>query len=166
MSSSRPRYATRPPSAADAASPRLPITSSRVATGLLFVAGARPNVQPIVALWAGPRSATPSLLRSVAAGVFVNALAIGAAVTALWVDVRMSDSRPQSLGRRLAHAFLAFVALNLASAVVVRFAQPDAGTLQRAGAILFVFLPGLLYAFLAGIWLLRSLAEIGRLARH
>lgn len=66
----------------------------------------------------------------------------------------------------MAHAFLAFVALNLASAVVVRFAQPDAGTLQRAGAILFVLLPGLLYAFLAGIWLLRSLAEIGRLARH
>lgn len=98
--------------------------------------------------------------------LLTGALAVGAAVLALWVDVRVTGLRPRSLGRRLAHACVAFLALNVATVVLDRLAQPDAATLQRELAVLLVFLPALVYAFLACAWLLRGLAEVVSVARH
>lgn len=99
-------------------------------------------------------------------GVFATSLAVAAAVLAVWLDQRLGDGRPRALRHRLLHVVLAFVALNLATAVPLRLAGPDAASLQRGIVIFLIVLPGLLYAFLACLWLLRSLAESTAHARH
>jgi hypothetical protein len=54
----------------------------------------------------------------------------------------------------------ALVALQVGTALVLRFAQPEAGTAARMTVLLACFLPCLLYVLLAALWLLRMLAEL------
>jgi hypothetical protein len=80
--------------------------------------------------------------------LFVAALATGAALIALWLHVRFPNVAPSPV-RTIVHLALA--------AVVLFFFVPETGGSVGAAfsAAFLVVLPGLVYAFLASIWMLR-----------
>ena len=94
------------------------------------------------------------------ADAFVAGYAVAAALLALWLDVRLGARRPESLRRRAAHLVAAFVAMQVGSFAFVRFATDASPTLQSValGAYLLCFV----YVFLAALWLLRAMTELGR----
>jgi hypothetical protein len=95
---------------------------------------------------------------------FLVMLPLGAALVALWVDVRLADRRPGSPAMRIAHAGAAWIALDLATDAVG--AATDTTFVREASVLFLLFLPSLIYAFLAAIWTLRIIADAARLARH
>ena len=88
-------------------------------------------------------------------------LTVGAALIAVWVDCRLGARRPASPMRRFVHAGLAFAVLQVASGVAAHFAH-GAPRGQVVIAIFLLLLPSLVYAFLGGAWLVRTLAEAAR----
>jgi hypothetical protein len=85
--------------------------------------------------------------------VFLLALVTGAAVVALWIDVRFPRLAPQSISGRI----LAVLAAGAMVAVV-----PVAGG-SRAAAYVSLFcgvFPSFVLAFLASLWLLRGLRDL------
>jgi hypothetical protein len=93
---------------------------------------------------------------------FAVPLALGAAALALWVDCRLGTRRPQSPRRRFAHAAVAFALLQISSGVAGGIVTADAPAEQRFLVAFFLLLPSLVYAFVAGFWLVRTLAEATR----
>ena len=81
--------------------------------------------------------------------LFVAALAAGAALLALWLHVRLPNLAPASVARTIVH-----LALAGDRALLLR---PRAGGSVPAAfsAAFLIVLPGLVYAFLASIWMLR-----------
>jgi hypothetical protein len=97
---------------------------------------------------------------------FSGLLTIGAVLLAVWFDMRMGSRRPNSPLWRVAHAFAAFVVLKLATAglaYVVDRALPRGLELTT---LFLLFFPGLIYAFVAGVWLTRTFVDVARLARR
>jgi hypothetical protein len=97
---------------------------------------------------------------------FTVALAVGAFLLASWVDARVGDSRPESPIRRSVHVMLGLVVLKLSVlllAVIHGSGVPNGGMLVAA---MVFFLPALVYTFLTGLWMMRTLAEVSRLARR
>jgi hypothetical protein len=90
---------------------------------------------------------------------FAAALGAGAALISLWVDFRLSGRRPKSTRAGLVHVLVALVLLQVAVAVAGRLAGASASVEQRLGAVFFLLLPGLVYAFMSALWLLRTLAD-------
>jgi hypothetical protein len=83
--------------------------------------------------------------------LFVAALAVGAAVLALWLHVRFPQLAPACALRTIAH-------LALAGTVLFFFVPDGDGSAPAAfSAAFLIVLPGLVYAFLASIWMLRVL---------
>jgi hypothetical protein len=82
--------------------------------------------------------------------IFTVALVLAAAALAVWTDVRFPRLEPSSITARLVNAGIASLAL-----VLIPFPS-EAGMLLLL-AVLGLFLPALGYAFLTGLWLLRSL---------
>ncbi len=78
-------------------------------------------------------------------GMFVIALAVGAAALAVWIQVRFPSLGPTRFGGTMLHAALAFALLWVASA-------PSVITL---GAIFLGLLPALVYALLSTIWVIQ-----------
>jgi hypothetical protein len=93
-------------------------------------------------------------------------LAAGAAFVALWIDVRWAQRRPESPLRRMGHFLAAYGVLRLASVATVHLGADGTPVAQRVAVLFLLFVPGLVYAFLAGIWVLRTLADAAGLARH
>ena len=82
--------------------------------------------------------------------VFIVALILGAAALGFWTDARFPGLEPRSIIGRLVNA-------GIASFVIVLVPVPQSpGALQML-ALIGLFLPALSYAFLTGIWLLRTL---------
>jgi hypothetical protein len=94
------------------------------------------------------------------ANVFVTVLAAASAVLAVWVYVRFPSTAPEDLGRAMVHAMIALAAgwvlvppgMNAALQI-----GPPAGPLV---AVFLFALPGLVYLFLTGLWVLRVLQEM------
>jgi hypothetical protein len=88
--------------------------------------------------------------------VFVLASAVGAALLAVWLDVRFPWLAPRGLTARLVAAGAAWALANGAATV---FERVLAGTTVPSAALLAlaVILPALVATFLTGLWLLRSL---------
>lgn len=95
---------------------------------------------------------------------FTLGLGLGAFLLASWVDAKLGDSRPESPYRRLAHA-LAGVAI-LEGSVGGLYLIAGASSVVRLIAVFVLFLPALVYALLAGLWMMRTLADIVGLARR
>jgi hypothetical protein len=91
-------------------------------------------------------------------------LIAGAALLAVWTDVRLGDRRPQSPASRIGHTAAACAALHVVAAALPELARPEASTAQRVMALFLLFVPGLVYAFLAAFWLARTLSDVARLA--
>jgi hypothetical protein len=101
-----------------------------------------------------------------AGSAFQLVLPIGAAVLAVWIDVRFDARRPESPIRRAVYAFAACGVLELATMVFSRLGAPDAPLAQRFAALFFCLVPCIVFAFLTGIWLMRTLSDVARLARR
>lgn len=95
---------------------------------------------------------------------FIGPLTIGAALLAFWLDCRFDKRRPASAVRRFVHAGIAFAVLQISTGVASHLAGGDAPAARRLIAVFFLVLPGFVYAFLASVWLLRTLVEHTRLA--
>jgi len=85
-------------------------------------------------------------------GLFIIALGIGSALLAFWVQFRFPDRAPQTFGWAIVHLVVTGVLAQLTKAV---FGSVD---LQPLGTMALVFglaLPTLVYAFAAGMWIIR-----------
>ncbi len=95
---------------------------------------------------------------------FTFGLTLGAGLLAAWLDSRLGDARPGTPTVRLVHACLSVVALfGSVGLLYLVHGVPQAVFMM---AVLTVFLPTLVYALLAGLWMVRTLADIGPLARR
>jgi hypothetical protein len=94
---------------------------------------------------------------------FAGPLTVGAALLAVWVDCRLGERRPATPMRRFIHAGVAFAILQIASALAAHIAN-GAPREQGLSAVFLLLLPSLVYAFVAGVWLIRTLADAARLA--
>ena len=97
---------------------------------------------------------------------FTLGLGLGAFLLASWVDARVGDSRPESPYRRLAHALAGVAILEGSVGVLYLIAGATSSNVARVAAVFGLFLPALVYALLAGLWMMRTLADIVGLARH
>jgi hypothetical protein len=97
---------------------------------------------------------------------FAGALAVGAAALACWLDVRLERARPASSTVRIGHAVAAYAVLRATTAVSHAVVGSGAQASKVVAVLFLVVLPGLVYAFLTGLWLIRTLAEVARLSRH
>jgi len=83
----------------------------------------------------------------------VLALFLGAAVIALWVEIRFAERGPTSLSRILVHVIVAVLVLRVAMVAVQVMVGPDAA--QTMIALFAVVLPALVYVFVTTLWVMR-----------
>jgi hypothetical protein len=95
---------------------------------------------------------------------FAAAFVVGAALLALWLDWRFDGRRPTSLTHRIVHAMAACVVLRLAFSAGDQLVGASSSPQQRLMMLFALVLPCLIYTLLAGLWLVRTLAEVSRLA--
>jgi uncharacterized membrane protein len=89
---------------------------------------------------------------------FTLTLMVGAALLAAWLDVRLANLRPKTPTRSLTHALISVLALiGQAGLLGLIYGIPQIAFLA---VVLGVFLPALVYALLAGWWMMRALAEL------
>jgi uncharacterized membrane protein len=81
-------------------------------------------------------------------GTFVLALAVGAALIAVWIQVRFPSLGPERFGGTMLHAGVAFLILK----VIVHLGD---STVSTFGAVFLVLLPALVYALLCTLWMLK-----------
>jgi hypothetical protein len=97
---------------------------------------------------------------------FALALVAAAAALAAWLDLRFERRRPESPTARVVHAMAAYVALRITTSASAALVGPNASAARVVTVVLLVVLPGLVYAFLSGLWLARTFAEAARLSRR
>ena len=83
---------------------------------------------------------------------------IGAALLAAWLDARLGEARPQTPKQVLVHAGLSAVGLLSSVGLLSLVYGIPQGTFMVV--VLTVFLPALVYALLAGLWMLRTLSTL------
>ena len=89
---------------------------------------------------------------------FTLTLTLGAALLAVWLDARFVYWRPQTPAAAMTHGAIgALGVLGAAGLLVLVYGIPQAAFMA---VLLCVFVPALVYALLAGIWMLRTLAEL------
>jgi hypothetical protein len=89
---------------------------------------------------------------------FTLTLTLGAALLAVWLDVRFPALRPKSIAHGFVHGVLGvFTMFGAVGLLQVAYGIPD---LAFMGLVVGVFWPALIYALLAGLWMLRALAEL------
>ena len=98
--------------------------------------------------------------------VFTTGLTIGCLVLAVWFDLRLGDGRPDSYLRRIVHAAVAFLLLEASTGVLYYAKANGVGAFGVTTGLFLLFLPALVYSFLTGLWLMRTLADVVRLARR
>ncbi len=86
------------------------------------------------------------------------AFAVGSALLAAWLDVTFEARRPEGLRTRLFHVLASSLALQGVVQVFALVAGGSGRGLQLAALVALV-LPGLVYGFLSGIWLVRAVRE-------
>ena len=85
-------------------------------------------------------------------------LTLGAAVLAFWLDARFPGLRPKTAAQGLIHAAIGvFTMFGAAGLLQLVYGIPDKALMAM---VLGVFLPSLVYALLAGLWMLRALANL------
>ena len=85
------------------------------------------------------------------APTFVSLVFVAAAALAIWVDVRLGGRGPSALSHIILNALGAMLVLEVAKRVVVAADGPTVTMLVLLG----IFLPALIYVFLASLWVLK-----------
>jgi hypothetical protein len=96
---------------------------------------------------------------------FASALAVGAVLLAGWLDVRFDSRRPESLLRRVFHLAVAIALLQVASVGLPFLLGAEPGDIRHLAVVFVVLLPSMVYAFVTGLWMMRTLVEAAGLAR-
>lgn len=95
------------------------------------------------------------------AAVFILAVSLGAAVLALWLDVRFPALAPEGIVRRGVAALAGCLLIQLGATgferVLALSLGPAAGPLLALG----VLLSTMTFCFVTALWLLRSLQGLG-----
>jgi hypothetical protein len=91
-------------------------------------------------------------------GLFPISLAVGSALLSIWLDARLEGHRPGSPASRVGHAAAAYLVLQLVVGGTAHL--ENAPAFERLCALFLLVLPSLVYAFLAGVWLMRTLADV------
>jgi hypothetical protein len=86
---------------------------------------------------------------------FVTALALGAALLAIWFMQRLPGFAPSGLRGALGHVGAAMVTMHLAVPIGLILAVESGTTLGLLLGVIGVALPPLTYVFLATLWALR-----------
>lgn len=95
---------------------------------------------------------------------FTLTLTLGAALLAVWLDARFPGIRPKTVAQGLTHAVIgAFSVLGAAGFLGLVYGIRQ---VIFMGLVLLVFLPALTYSLLAGLWMLRALANLAALMRQ
>jgi hypothetical protein len=90
---------------------------------------------------------------------FILALFGGAALLAMWCDVRLGERGPTALSRIVVHAIVALLLLRVARVAVDVAIDP--GEMVQTMLVLFgIFLPAVVYVMLASIWVLRLVRSV------
>ena len=97
---------------------------------------------------------------------FAVPLVVGAVLVAAWLDVRFDGRRPASLMRRACHLAAGVALLQVASAGLPHLLGADPSDLRQLMVVFIVLLPSMVYGFLAGLWLMRTLADVAGMARR
>ena len=92
---------------------------------------------------------------------FFVGLVAGAFLLAAWADTRFEGRRPATPTWRIVHAAASCILLQLAGFLGGRLVGEHAGTIRPMTAVFVIILPVLVYAFVSGLWLIRTLAELG-----
>jgi hypothetical protein len=90
----------------------------------------------------------------VSGGLLVIALAVGAALIALWVDVRFPSLEPSKLQLLIAHVAVATVVGRIAVPLAIH-SSVDSTRLALLTAVFGVAFPLVVYNLLAGLWMLK-----------
>jgi hypothetical protein len=86
------------------------------------------------------------------------ALTLGAGALAVWLDARFAALRPKTAAGGLTHAAVGvFAMLGAAGLLQLVYGIPEKAFMAL---VLGVFFPALAYALLAGLWMLRALANL------
>jgi hypothetical protein len=89
---------------------------------------------------------------------YTLSLTVGAGLLAIWLDTRFPGLRPKTAARGLIHAAVGVFAMQGAVGLLgLAYGIPQTAFMAL---VLGVFLPGLTYALLAGLWMLRTLANL------
>ena len=99
-------------------------------------------------------------------GAFVAALALGAALLAIWAVVRFPNLGPETLTGALAQITVAFLSGLIVVPIGMKSALAWDATLGPLAAVFVFALPGLLYLFLASLWAMRVLQQMMSRARR
>ena len=91
---------------------------------------------------------------------FTAGLLIGGFLLASWVDSRVGDARPGPTIRRVYHALAGVILLQLSLGALALVEAAGAAEPLRVLAVFGLFLPALVYALLAGLWVVRAVAEL------
>jgi hypothetical protein len=89
---------------------------------------------------------------------FTVTLTLAAGMLAIWLDTRFPALRPKTAAWGLTHAAVGvFTMFGAAGLLQLVYGIPDGAFMAL---VLGVFLPALVYALLAGVWMLRALANL------
>jgi hypothetical protein len=89
---------------------------------------------------------------------FTLTLSLGAGLLAIWLDTRFPGIRPKTAAQGLTHAAVGVFAMcGAAGLLALIYGIPQWAFMA---ALLTVFLPSLVYALLAWLWMLRALANL------
>jgi hypothetical protein len=93
---------------------------------------------------------------------FFVSLVAGAFLLAVWVDAHCEGRRPKTPTWRIVHVGVSCVLIQLASILAGGLIGDHSGSALRPTiAALTMVLPALVYSFVSGLWLIRTLAELG-----
>jgi hypothetical protein len=97
------------------------------------------------------------------AHVFVVSVAAGAALLALWLELRYPSLAPEGLIRRLVAVGVGCVVMQLGVVGFERTLALPLGSTTAALLALAALLPAITFGFVTAVWLLRSLQGLGTL---
>lgn len=92
---------------------------------------------------------------------FTLTLVFAAFLLAAWFDARYEQLRPSSLSWRIGHVVAAGASLQLGVIGAAAIVPDGSGLDRQLIAVFALLLPVFMYTFLAGLWLMRTLAESG-----
>jgi hypothetical protein len=95
------------------------------------------------------------------AHLFVVSVAAGAALLALWLELRYPSLAPEGLIRRLLALGAGCVVMQLGALGFERVLALPLGSTTAALIALAALLPALTFGFVTAVWLLRSLQSLG-----
>ncbi len=96
---------------------------------------------------------------------FTTGLLIGGFLLASWVDSKVGDARPSATMRRIYHALAGVILLQVSLGGLYAVHAVGASPPLVMVAVFGIFLPALVYALLAGLWVMRAAAELPRSTR-